>query len=130
MHSFDIRVYYEDTDAGGIVYYANYLKFAERARTEYLRKYDISNSQMIDRDNIGIVVRHVSADLKSPARLDDLLSVETAVTNSKKASFEMEQKISRAGLHLVTIIVKLACIDLSSGKPVAIPSYLQEILHK
>jgi len=129
MHCCNTRIYYEDTDAGGIVYYANYLKFAERARTEYLRDYGLSNSQMLDDDGIGIVVRHVEMDLKSPARLDDMLDIQTVVINVKKASFIMEQTISINGLTLVTIIVKLACIQIDSGRPVAIPNALEEILN-
>lgn len=129
MHSFKTRVYYEDTDAGGIVYYANYLKFAERARSEFLRCYGFSNSKMLDEDRIGVVVRHVDMDLMAPARLDDLLEIQTIVRTSKKASFSMQQTILKNGLTLVTIIVKLACIQIDSGRPVRIPDALQEILN-
>ena len=129
MHSFKTRVYYEDTDAGGIVYYANYLKFAERARSEFLRCYGFSNSKMLDEDRIGVVVRHVDMDLMAPARLDDLLEIQTIVKTSKKASFSMQQTILKNGLTLVTIIVKLACIQIDSGRPVRIPDALQEILN-
>lgn len=127
-HCFNTRVYYEDTDAGGIVYYANYLKFAERGRTEYLRHHKIENSTMLDQDRVGIVVRYVEMDLRAPARLDDVLTIETSVTDCKKASFVMEQKISNQSLHLATIIVKLACINIDSGRPVPIPHILMEIL--
>ena len=129
-HILQVRVYYEDTDAGGIVYYANYLKFAERARTEFLRSHDVSNSQMLEQDGVGIVVRHVEMDLRAPARLDDLLTVETNVIERKKASFVMEQKITKDSLHLATIIVKLACIKIDSGRPVPTPTALMEILNK
>lgn len=129
MSCCDIRVYYEDTDAGGIVYYANYLKFAERARTEFLRDHGVSNSQMLDNLKIGIVVRHVTMDLQSPARLDDVLRVETQVVETKKASFILEQKITKDGLPLATIIVKLACINIDSGRPVPIPKPLAEIIN-
>jgi acyl-CoA thioester hydrolase len=128
MHCFKIRIYYEDTDAGGIVYYANYLKFAERARSEFLRRHGFSNSKMLDNDRIGVIVRHVEMDLKSPARLDDMLDIETRVIEQKRASFTMKQTISKNGLTLVTIIVKLACIQIDSGRPVGIPIPLQEIL--
>jgi acyl-CoA thioester hydrolase len=128
MHCFKIRIYYEDTDAGGIVYYANYLKFAERARSEFLRRHGFSNSKMLDNDRIGVIVRHVEMDLKSPARLYDMLDIETRVIEQKRASFTMKQTISKNGLTLVTIIVKLACIQIDSGRPVGIPIPLQEIL--
>jgi acyl-CoA thioester hydrolase len=127
MHSFDVRVYYEDTDAGGIVFYANYLKFAERARTELLRTYDVTNSSMLKNERLGIVVRHVEMDLKAPARLDDLLTVNTDIETIKKASFTMRQTIHKHNHHLATIIVKLACINIESGKPVLLPNSLQEI---
>ena len=129
MHSCSFRIYYEDTDAGGIVYYANYLKFAERARTEYLRSHGLLNSTMLDEDKLGIVVRHVEMDLKSPARLDDLVDVTTQVIELKRASFSMEQTISKNGLTLVTIIVKLACINIDSGRATALPNALKEILN-
>ncbi|PCI00149.1 MAG: tol-pal system-associated acyl-CoA thioesterase [Alphaproteobacteria bacterium] len=126
---FDIRVYYEDTDAGGIVYYANYLKFAERGRTEFLRDHNISNSKMLEEHGIGVVVRHVEMDLRAPAKLDDMLTVETRVTSFKKVSFVMEQKIMKDSLHLATIIVKLACIKIDSGRPVPLPPQLIEVLN-
>jgi acyl-CoA thioester hydrolase len=128
MSSFNIRVYYEDTDAGGIVYYANYLKFAERARTELLREKGFESSALIESDRIGIVVRHVEMDLRLPARLDDFLTVETLPIELKKASFTLSQKIMKDGLHLATIIVKLACINIDSGRPVPISTQLTEIL--
>ena len=130
MHCCKARVYYEDTDAGGIVYYANYLKFAERARTEYLRDHKLTNSDLMNKDGIGIVVRHVEMDLNASARLDDELAIETSVTEARRASFTMRQTITKNGLTLVTIFVKLACIKFDSGRPVAIPDRLKEILNQ
>lgn len=130
MHCCKARVYYEDTDAGGIVYYANYLKFAERARTEYLRDHKLTNSDLMDNEGIGIVVRHVEMDLNASARLDDQLVIETSVTDARRASFTMRQTITKNGLTLVTIFVKLACIKFDSGRPVAIPDRLKEILNQ
>lgn len=124
--SFPIRVYYEDTDSGGIVYYGNYFKFAERGRTEFLRDIGITNSGLMDDMNIGIVVRHVAADFLSAAKLDDQLNVETTIEEVKNASMIMNQRIMKDGHPLVTMVVKLACIDVTSGKSVRLPQILTD----
>lgn len=110
-HRFPIRIYYEDTDAGGVVYHANYIKFAERARTEALREAGLHQSTLWDSDNIGFVVRRIGVDYTKPARLDDLLSVETTLTEFGKASVTLSQVVKRADDVLATIHVKLAIID-------------------
>lgn len=123
---FPVRVYYEDTDAGGIVYYANYFKYAERGRSEFLRDIGVTNSEMMNRDGTGIVVRHVAADFIAPARLDDQLQIETTIEEVKNASMIMNQKILRDGHSLVTMVVKLACINVTTGRPVRLPQDLND----
>ena len=110
-HHFPIRVYYEDTDAGGVVYHANYIKFAERARTEALRAAGINQSALWDVDNIGFVVRRLSCDYSRPARLDDALMVETRLQEFGKASVSLTQIVKRGDDTLATLHVKLAIID-------------------
>ncbi len=110
--SFSCRVYYEDTDAGGVVYYANYLKFAERARTELLRENGIEQQTLADTQGIFFVVRSVQMELHKPARLDDLLEITTTVSKRGGASVEMQQEIAnQTGVTLATLIVKIACVD-------------------
>lgn len=127
VFSYPVRVYYEDTDAGEIVYYANYLKFAERARTEALRYLGISQSELIDNGRIAFAVRSASADYRKPARLDDLLNVQTRLVSLKGASLEMAQDILRADELLVKVQVRIACIHLDRGA-VAIPAEIRDKL--
>lgn len=126
-HQCQFRVYYEDTDAGGVVYYANYLKFAERARTELLRDRSLVQTDLAQTHDILFVVRHASLDLRAPARLDDLLTVETKVTSFGGASIEMTQDIFNAKGLCATIQVKIACIT-SSFSPIRIPAKVREAL--
>jgi len=119
-----LRVYYEDTDAGGIVYYANYLKFAERARTEYVRQLGCSQNQVLEEDKCGFTVRHVEIDYKRPAQLDDELIVTCELKEAKGAAAEMYQEIRRGDEVLVTINVKVAYVNLSKKRPVRIPENL------
>lgn len=109
-HTFPIRVYYEDTDAAGIVYYANYLKFAERARTEALRLGGVDQSELLRDTGIGFVVRKCTADFLKPAMLDDLLTIETRLTDIGKVSVHMQQIIRRGEEKLVALEVKLAVV--------------------
>ena len=125
--SFPVRVYYEDTDAAGIVYYANYLKFAERARTEALRLAGIDQSDLLEGDKIGFVVRRCVVDFLKPARLDDLLTIETELNDISKASAMMHQTVRRGKDKLVTLEVKLAVVD-DSGKPVRLPGEVHKAL--
>lgn len=132
MHRFPIRVYYEDTDAGGIVYHSNYLNFAERARTELVRELGVSQREMLeDGEGTAFAVRSANIDFRRPARLDDLLSVETEVTSIGGASIELDQRIIRAddGTELVRIGVRLGYITLS-GKPARIPAPVRELFAK
>ncbi len=120
-HQFAIRVYYEDTDAGGIVYYANYLKFFERARTEWLREIGI-NQEFFLQQKLGFVVRKVEMDNLASAKLDDLLEVSTTIITLKRASLVFQQQITnQAKQILCTAKVRIACVDFSQNKPCAIP---------
>ncbi len=106
-----IRVYYEDTDAGGVVYYANYLKFAERGRTELLRTANIDNSSLWENDRVSFVVRHVEANYLSPARLDDRLIVATEISAIEAAGLRMTQNIYRDGDLLFSGDFRLVCVN-------------------
>jgi len=110
-----VRVYYEDTDAGGVVYYANYLKFAERARTEMLRHLGIESSLLQEEHGLGLVVRKIEVEYIRPARLDDLLEVHLSLSKVGGASMDGEQRIVRGGEDLVRIRIKLGCMKLSGG---------------
>lgn len=121
QYDYQIRVFYEDTDAGGIVYYANYLKFAERARTEWLRALGINQSNLLEQD-LAFVVRKVGMDNKASAKLDDLLTVTSTITTIKKASLIFKQQIFNQHQQLLCEVeVLIASIQLSRAKPCAIP---------
>lgn len=123
-----IRVYYEDTDAGGIVFYANYLKFCERGRTEFLRGAGFENKSLGERDGLMFVVRHLEADYFAPAYLDDVLCLRTSVELVKNASFRMKQTIFRHDLRLFEMDVTLVCVTLD-GKPARLPDKLRKALY-
>jgi acyl-CoA thioester hydrolase len=130
VHQKAIRIYYEDTDAGGIVYYANYLKFAERARTEMLRKLGIESSELMDDYGVALAVKRCNADYQKPAKLDDALIVETELKRVGGASLELQQIVKRDGEHLVCVDIKLGCLDLNRGKPRAIPEKVRARLNE
>jgi len=120
-HNYQIRVFYEDTDAGAIVYYANYLKFFERGRTEWLRELGVNQSKLLEQ-NIGFVVSKVEMDNIASAKLDDLLNVNTEISQLKAASLVFSQKITNQKQQLLaTLIVRVACIKSHEGKPCGIP---------
>lgn len=119
-HRYALRVYYEDTDAGGIVYYANYLKFAERARTEMMREAGVPHAAMVARDGVMFAVRRCQIDYLRPARLDDLLDIETRLIQVGGATVEAEQVVRRAGVDLARIRIRLACLD-ANGRPSRLP---------
>jgi len=129
FHVMSLRVYYEDTDAAGIVYYANYLKFAERGRTEMLGKAGIHLRELKENEGMDFAIRHAEVDYFKPARLNDFLEVRTWVTDVKGATLNMEQAISRDGTELVRVKVRVACM-LESGKPVRIPASVKEPLNE
>ena len=126
------RVYYEDTDAGGVVYYANYLKFFERCRTEWLRSIGHDQSELAREHNIVFVVRKVETDYRRPARLDDLLSIELALEKLSPVRFVFRQAaiLENHGSRqeLVTAKVELACVSAVDMKPTPIPGWLKEKL--
>lgn len=123
-----VRVYYEDTDAGGIVYYANYLKFFERARTEWLRSLGIEQDGWLQAGT-AFVVRHVVLDLKAPARFNDQLIVKTTVGQQKRASILFHQQIfNQTEQLLCSADVKAACVSIKEMKPVPIPATIAEVI--
>ncbi len=127
-HSFPIRIYFEDTDAGKIVYYANYLKFAERARTEFLRSLGFTHTQMIKEQQVMFVVRSCLLNCLAPAYLDDVLEVRTHVLGKLGiAKLTLSQVILRGSQLIATLEVVLACIN-SKGKPVKLDSDLRRLL--
>ncbi len=126
-HSFSVRVFYEDTDAAGIVYYANYLKFAERARTEALRLAGINQSELMRDEHIGFVVRRCEVDFLKPARLDDLLTIETSLNDISKVSIRMKQTIRRGDEACVTLSVKLAIVG-KNGKLAKLPEFVKKAM--
>jgi len=127
-NSFQLRVYYEDTDAGGIVYFANYQKFFERARTEWLRQLGI-NQQTYLEQNAGFVVRKLETDYLASAKLDDLLTVNTKIIQLKRASVVFDQEIiNQQGLLLCASKVVVAYVDLTKSKPCPIPDSIKGAL--
>lgn len=123
-----IRVYYEDTDAGGVVFYANYLKFFERARTEMLRAMGYEQDRLIAEQGIIFVVRSVQVDYLLPARFNELLQVTAKVSVAKKASLTFEQIITRDDAVLTSGVIRIACLDANTMRPKAIPEILLEQL--
>jgi acyl-CoA thioester hydrolase len=125
-----VRVYYEDTDAGGVVYYANYLKFMERARTEWLRELGFEQDELIDRHNVLFAVRRVALEYRQPARFNDRLTVSVEVTAAGKASLTFAQAIRREtnDTLLCDGEVRIASLDALTFKPRGIPRELQQKL--
>jgi acyl-CoA thioester hydrolase len=128
-HHFRVRVYYEDTDTAGIVYYANYLKFAERARTELLREAGIEQRLLAEEAGVAFAVRSCSADYLAPARLDDLLEVRTRLVSLRGATIEMEQMVVRDGQEIARLALTLACIG-RDGRPKRIPEVVVQALSR
>ncbi len=127
-HVFPIRVYYEDTDAAGIVYYANYLKFAERARTEMMRAAGTEHRRLMEAVGVLWAVRRCNADYLSPARLDDQLAVRTRVTDVGAARLDLAQTVRRGATDLAHLALRLACIDRDSGRATRLPAGLRATL--
>lgn len=113
-----IRVYYEDTDAGGVVYYANYLKYFERARTEWLRHLGLDQSRLAQTERRVFVVKNVEIQYRKPARLDDELTVLTRVSHLGRASMRFEQSALRGDELLSQATVTVCCVDVDSFRPV------------
>lgn len=130
-HIYPVRIFFEDTDAGGIVYHANYLKFAERARSEFIRAIGWDQREkLLSEENIGFAVRHCEADYKASARLEDVLEVQTTVTKLSGASMVMNQSFLKDGQEIVNVKVKLACLVLDEGIPYRMPSDLKDKIKK
>jgi len=126
VFTWPVRVYYEDTDAGGIVFYANYLKFFERARTEWLRAAGIGQQDLIASDNAGFVVKSATIDYHAPARLDDEITLTLAVEKLGRASVQFVQKAYRGDVLLAEASVKVGCVDLASVRPRSLPSHVAD----
>jgi acyl-CoA thioester hydrolase len=127
VHVFPLRVYYEDTDAAGIVYYANYLKFAERARTEMMHLLDGGYKDLIAERKLAFAVRHCEVDFLAPARLDDVLEVRSSVMETGGASVTARQIIRRGHAELTRLNVRLACVD-GRGRAMRIPARIRAAL--
>jgi acyl-CoA thioester hydrolase len=125
---FPIRVYYEDTDLAGIVYYANYLRYIERGRSDWVRCVGINQNEMKTRDGVVFAVRRVEADYCAPARFDDELIVETQTQSVSAARLVMQQDVRRGSDLLFSAIVTIVCIA-ENGKPVRLPANIRLMLH-
>lgn len=126
--SLQARVYYEDTDAAGVVYYASYLKFLERARTEWLRALGFEQTRLVEEMGIAFAARSISVEYLKPARLDDLLMVVSTVESLGRAQLVFAQRIERDGEVLLTSKMRIACFDPVRGKAAAIPKNIHEQL--
>lgn len=129
VHFFPIRIYYEDTDAAGLVYYANHLKYAERARTELLRMGGLEQERLRRETGLVFVVRHCTADYRAAGRLDDDLVVETRVTGVGAATLDLAQEIHRGDIVLVRLDFRIACLG-RTGRPHRLPPALRAALNK
>ncbi len=126
-HRFGLRVYWEDTDAAGIVYYANYLRYIERARSDLVRLAGIDQSELLAADGLAFQVRRCEVDYLLPARLDDELQVETTIDALGAATIDMAQIVVRDRARLVEVQVRLACVGVD-GRPKRIPAPLRGML--
>ncbi len=124
-HELPVRVYYEDTDAAGIVYHANYLKFAERGRTEFLRDVGFDHQTLAEVYGLVFAVAHCDTDFVRPARLDDLLLVRTVVLAARGARLELEQTVLRADATIARLAVTLAILDRVAMRPKRLPDALR-----
>ena len=122
-----IKTYYEDTDSGGVVYYANYLKFLERARTEMISSLNLSNRKLLDEHKVLIIVKSCKIEYKKPLMLEDLIVVKSKIKSMSKSSFVMEQLIEKDGILASEAEVVLVTVN-SFGKPVKIPDILAKQL--
>lgn len=128
MKNFDYRIYYEDTDAGGVVYYANYLKFFERARTDFLRALGVDQSQLLQQEKIAFVVRKCEINYLKPAKLDDLITISSTISDVKNVSLIFKQEMTLNNQTLATLIVKIACVNVDNFMPTPIPNNLNNLL--
>jgi acyl-CoA thioester hydrolase len=122
VFTWTVRVYYEDTDAGGIVYYANYLKFFERARTEWLRSLELHQQSLSESHGAMFVVKRASVDYHAPAKLDDAITLTLSIEKLGRASVEFIQYAHRGPTLLATGRVKVGCVDCTGVRPLAMPA--------
>jgi acyl-CoA thioester hydrolase len=131
-HRYAIRVYYEDTDAGGVVYHATYLRYAERARTEALRDLGVPHAELVERFGVMFMVRGLEVDYERGARLDEALTVETEVLEVGGATVRLRQTVrnkdGQGGTVCAVLAVRLACVRLEGNKPGRIPPLWRERL--
>ncbi|MDR1647421.1 MAG: tol-pal system-associated acyl-CoA thioesterase [Zoogloeaceae bacterium] len=133
--SIPVRVYYEDTDSGGVVFYVNYFKFMERCRTEWLRSLGHEQRQLTEEEGILFVVRNASAEYKRPARLDDALIVDLRVESIGRSQLAVVQRVCRATAageleELVIGTTQVVCVDISVFKPIPIPAGIRQQLEQ
>ena len=121
------KVYYEDTDAGGVVYYANYLKFLERARTEMICSFELNNKKLLDEYKTLIIVKSINVDFKKPAELEDNLQIYSSIKSITKASFTMSQKIKKNNEIILESVIHLVTVN-TEGKPIKLPNVLEKSL--
>ena len=124
---FKIKIYYEDTDSGGVVYYANYLKFLERARTEMISSVGLSNKKLLDDYETLIIVKSCKIEYKKPIKLEDEIIVKSKIKSVSRSSFIMEQIIEKDGILTSEAEIVLVTVN-KSGKPVKIPDILEKYL--
>jgi acyl-CoA thioester hydrolase len=125
-HEWKICVYYEDTDAGGVVYYANYLKFMERARTEWLRSLGVSQHEMALQQARGFIVADLSMKYRAPAQLDDALTIQTTITQARQASLHFAQRVLRNQDVLAEGRIRVGCVEVGSFRPAPLPESLYQ----
>ena len=122
---FSVKIYYEDTDSGGVVYYANYLKFLERARSEALYSVGYTNLDLLKNHNVLLIVKSCNIEYKKPAKFEDKLDIVSEVTSFTKTSFNMKQNIFRADVLISTADIQLVAIN-NSGKPNKLPDEFKQ----
>jgi acyl-CoA thioester hydrolase len=127
-HRYSLRVYYEDTDAGGVVYHANYLRYAERARTEALRDAGIPHAELVEQFNLMFMVNRAEIDYLRPAILDDTLVVETETSDVGGATVLLRQTVSSPRGVCATLRIRLACVRIGGNKPARIPPRWRQVL--
>ena len=128
-----IRVYYEDTDAGGVVYHAAYLHYMERARTEWLRHLGFEQDQLREQSQIIFAVRQASLDYRAPARFNDQLNLVTQLTQLGRASLKLTQQVQQANKTVTTLCtghIKIACVSYPALRPTALPRTVRDVLHR
>jgi acyl-CoA thioester hydrolase len=125
LFSLPVRVYFQDTDAGGVVYHASYVNFLERARTEWLRAHGYSNAGLMKEFGVVFVVRSLKLDYLKPALLDDLLDVTAQIKDIGRSRMSLWQTVQRGAELLTEAEVHLVCVSLESFKPVSVPEVLR-----